>query len=73
MPKITYAKAGGNIEREELAIKPICRWMEKTFKFREGKTGEVINDIGSFANVIDMGGFGLAMCMDGVGSKVLVA
>ena len=73
MPKITYAKAGVNIEREELAIKPICRWMEKTFKFREGKTGEVINDIGSFANVIDMGGFGLAMCMDGVGSKVLVA
>ena len=73
MPSMTYSKAGISIEREELAVKFICKWMKKTFKFREGKIGEIILDLGSFANVIDMGDYGLAVCMDGVGSKVLIA
>ncbi len=47
--------------------------MHKTFRFREGKSGEVLDNIGSFANLIDLGEFALAMCTDGVGSKVIVA
>ena len=69
----TYAKAGVDIRKEELAIKSISGWVSKTFKFREGKVGEVIRDIGTFANLIDMGDFAIAMSTDGVGSKVLVA
>ena len=74
MPEeMNYSKAGVNIEREVIAIKNIKKWVGKTFDFRKGKTGEVMNEVGLFANVIDMGDYALAMCMDGVGSKVLVA
>lgn len=69
----TYARAGVNIKKEEIAVSGITSWAKKTFKFREGKIGEVMKDIGTFANLIDIGNFALAMCTDGVGSKVLVA
>ena len=69
----TYARAGVNIKSEEIAVNSIVSWAKKTFKFREGKTGEVMRDIGTFANLIDMGDFALAMCTDGAGTKVLVA
>jgi phosphoribosylformylglycinamidine cyclo-ligase len=71
--EMTYAKAGVNIEREELAVKKIKNMIEKTFRFREGKLGEVMQSVGSDANLIDFGDFALAVCMDGVGSKILVA
>lgn len=74
MPEeMTYAKSGVNIEMEELAIRNINKWVRKTFKFREGKIGNVIMDVGFYANLIDIGEFALTICMDGVGSKVLVA
>jgi len=74
MPEeMTYAKAGISIEREELAIKRIKNIIEKTSKFRKGKVGEVMQSIGSYANLIDLGNFALAICMDGIGSKILVA
>ncbi|OYT55014.1 MAG: phosphoribosylformylglycinamidine cyclo-ligase [Candidatus Altiarchaeales archaeon ex4484_2] len=73
MEKITYSTAGVNIDREEQAIKGITRLLEKTFMFRKGRTGAVMQGIGSFANLIDMGDYALGMCADGVGSKVLVA
>ena len=74
MPEeMTYSKAGVNLEREVLAIKNIKKWVGKTFEFRKGKVGEVMKDVGLYANVIDMGEYALAVCMDGVGSKVLVA
>ena len=70
---MTYAKAGVNIKEEELGVRAISCWAKKTFMFREGKTGAVLRDIGTFANLIDLGNFALAMCTDGAGSKVLVA
>lgn len=74
MPEeMTYSKAGVSIEREELAIRSMINILQRTFKFRKGKQGEVLEDIGTFANVIDLGDQALAMCTDGVGSKVLVA
>lgn len=69
----SYAKAGVDIRREDLAIKGMIGRLSKTFKFREGKTGSVLRDIGTFANLIDMGEYALALSSDGVGSKVLVA
>jgi phosphoribosylformylglycinamidine cyclo-ligase len=38
-----------------------------------GALGAVKLDIGYFANVIDIGGIGLAICTDGVGSKTIIA
>ncbi len=73
MTEMTYAKAGVSIEREEFSVKKMKGFIEKTFQFREGKMGEVMQGVGSFANLIDLGPFALAMCIDGVGSKVLVA
>ncbi|MFH1788224.1 MAG: phosphoribosylformylglycinamidine cyclo-ligase [Candidatus Altiarchaeota archaeon] len=69
----SYAKAGVDIRKENLAIKGISGWLEKTFKFREGKVGAVLKDIGGYANLVDLGSTCLAMTTDGVGSKVLVA
>jgi phosphoribosylformylglycinamidine cyclo-ligase len=71
--EMTYAKAGVSIEREEIAIKRIKNIIEKTFNFRKGKVGEVMRSVGAYANLIDMGNFALAICMDGIGSKLLVA
>lgn len=69
----TYAKAGVDIRKEHLAINGIRAWVSKTFKFRDGKLGQVMADIGTFANLIEFGDYALAFCTDGVGSKVLVA
>ena len=69
----TYSKAGVDLAREERTVKGIKTWVCKTFGFRQGKIGNVMCDIGSFANMIDMGEYALAFAIDGVGSKVLVA
>lgn len=69
----TYAKAGVDIRKEELAVKGIRSWVTKTFKFREGKAGQVLDDIGTFANLIDLGDKALAFSADCTGSKVLIA
>lgn len=74
MPEeMTYSKAGVSLEREVLAIRNIKKWASKTFELRKGRVGEVLSDVGGYANVIDMGEYALAVCMDGVGSKILVA
>lgn len=70
MDEWTYSKAGVDINREERAIKAIVRQLSETFKNRKG----VLQDIGTFANLIDIGGGrALALSTDGVGSKILVA
>ena len=74
MPEITYAEAGVDIRKEDMVVKAISNRLRSTFKTREGRIGEVMRDIGGFANLIDLkNDHALAMCTDGVGSKVLVA
>ena len=68
-----YAKFGVDITKEERIVRAITKWTSKTFQFRKGKVGEVINQSGSFANLIDLGDVAIAFCTDGVGSKVLIA
>lgn len=69
----TYAQAGVDFRKEDRTVRNIQNWVRKTFAYREGKTGAVMEDVGSFANLIDMGEYAIAFCTDGVGSKVLVA
>ena len=68
----SYQDAGVDTEREEEGLKLLVSRIKKTWP--GGKEfGAVKLDIGYFANVIDLGGIGLAISADGVGTKVLVA
>lgn len=69
----TYAKAGVDIRKEDRTIKGIRGWVRRTFGFRKGRIGQVMTDVGGFANLIDMGDYALAFATDSTGSKVLVA
>lgn len=74
LPAVTYRNAGVNTQREDVALeRMISRFQETCLRGR--KLGAVMLDIGFFANVIDLGlgGVGLALSADGVGTKVLIA
>lgn len=65
---LDYSKAGVDIEKEERGMEKFLYWVNKTLKW-----GGVSLPIGYFANVIDIGGMGIAISIDGVGTKLLVA
>jgi phosphoribosylformylglycinamidine cyclo-ligase len=68
-----YAESGVDYRKEDAAVRKIVSRARGTFKNRKGKIGEVMCDIGSFANLMDFGRYAIAFTTDGVGSKVLVA
>jgi len=57
--KLTYAKSGVDIIKEDHAIKALAKHLTYS--------------IGHYAGLIDFGEYALAMTTDGVGSKILVA
>lgn len=59
--------------RENSAVEHIKSALRRTFINRRGRIGAVLQDLGGYANLIDMGDYALAITTDGVGSKVLVA
>jgi len=65
----TYAECGVDILVEEEAIKALT----SHFTAKKKGNGSPINIKGSYAGLLDMGGFILGFTTDGVGSKVLVA
>lgn len=72
--KWTYKKAGVDREKEEEAVSKIWRLITKSFKFRKGKIGQPLDVKGHYAGLIDIGGEKhVALHVDGVGTKVLVA
>ena len=71
MTEWTYSKAGVDIEKEATAIRSIADFCKATF---QNRPGEVLGDIGNFANLISINDEqALVLCTDGVGTKVLVA
>src|SRR5438034_7227460 len=66
----TYKDAGVDTEGQDLAMHYLRQRVELTFELRPN---EVRLPIGYFANVIDLGGVGLAVSTDGVGTKILIA
>ncbi len=68
----TYEDTGINTEAADRGLDGLVQHIKQTWPTGEG-IGKVQLDIGYFANVIDMGGTGLAITTDGVGSKALVA
>ena len=67
--------ATGVLDNTQLGLGAVLRWVNKTAAFRrEGQPGRRVVDVGFFASVVDIGhGLGLALCTDGIGSKVLIA
>ena len=67
-----HKKAGVDIDAAEAGLTQIIANIKQTWP-PPGALGAVKLDIGYFANVIDIGGIGLAVCTDGVGSKTIIA
>jgi phosphoribosylformylglycinamidine cyclo-ligase len=66
-----YVEAGVDTNREEEALRRLVQQVRRTWP--PHGLGRVMLDIGYFANVIELGGLGLALTADGVGTKVLIA
>jgi phosphoribosylformylglycinamidine cyclo-ligase len=72
--EFTYAKAGVNISKIKKAHKTIADLLKETFSSRDRKFGRVLTEIGHYAGLIDIGNNkALALHVDGVGTKVLIA
>jgi phosphoribosylformylglycinamidine cyclo-ligase len=67
-----YKAAGVDTAATQSGLLKIIDSIKQTWPRSDG-VGSVKLDIGYFANVIDIGGVGLAICTDGVGSKSIVA
>jgi phosphoribosylformylglycinamidine cyclo-ligase len=70
--KRLHKTAGVDIDAAEAGLQQIIANIKQTWP-PPGALGAVRLDIGYFANVIDIGGIGLAICTDGVGSKSIIA
>ena len=72
--EFTYAKAGVDIKKIKKAHKSIAELLKETFSSRNGKFGKVLTEIGHYAGLINIGNNKvLALHVDGVGTKVLIA
>jgi phosphoribosylformylglycinamidine cyclo-ligase len=67
-----YRTAGVDTAAAQSGLQKITASIKQTWP-APGALGAVKLDIGYFANVIDIGGIGLAICTDGVGSKTIIA
>jgi len=70
----TYAKAGVDEGKVSKALSGVWKMLIETFDFRKGRKAHPLNVIGHYAGLLDVGtDVLLALHVDGVGSKVLVA
>jgi len=73
-PRMTYAKAGVDIDKLSRSHKVIARKLERTFQTRRGKLGRPIFPIGHYAGLVDIGhGQVLSLHTDNVGTKMIIA
>ena len=67
-----YKASGVDTDEADAGLRRLTTRIMRTWPMA-GQLGEVQLDIGYFANVVDFGGIGVAICTDGVGSKALIA
>src|SRR5262249_8248913 len=67
-----YRDAGVDTDEADAGLKRLTGRITATWP-PAGAPGAVKLDIGYFANVIDVGGMGIAITTDGVGSKTMIA
>jgi len=72
---LTYQRSGVDTAAAGEALARLTRHVKQTLSFRDdAPVGRPLRGVGYYANVIDMGGgMGLALSMDGVGTKLIVA
>lgn len=74
MGKITYSKAGVDINKVKKSHKKTWNQIMETFDLRNGKIGQPLKVFGHYAGLIEIDGSKvLALHTDGVGTKVLVS
>src|SRR6266545_7038379 len=66
-----YKQTGVDTAEADAGLKHIIRRVQGTWP--QSGMGKVLLPIGYFANVIEVGGAGIALCTDGVGSKTIIA
>lgn len=66
----TYADAGVDINKENIDIEAIGKWVTKSFDLGKNK---VSTSFGHYANTIPIDDYELGLATDGVGSKLLIA
>ena len=72
--EFTYAKSGVDISKVKKLHKSMAESLKETFSSRDGKFGKVLTEIGHYAGLIDIGNNKvLALHVDGIGTKVLIA
>jgi phosphoribosylformylglycinamidine cyclo-ligase len=67
-----YRDAGVDTDEADVGLKRLTNRIRDTWP-AAGAFGAVKLDIGYFANVIDIGGQGIAISTDGIGSKAMIA
>lgn len=71
--KDLYAKAGVDTDQSQSALAGLLKWVGQSLDFRQGMAGSSILESGYFASILDIGGTGLALSTDGVGTKILIS
>ena len=67
-------RSTGVVDNTQLGLGALLGWVNATAAFRSAGAGRRVVDVGFFASVVAITDtLGLALCTDGVGSKVLVA
>ncbi len=70
---LTY-RSTGVLDSTQLGLQALLKWVNATAEFRATGAGRRVVDVGFFASVVAVTDtLGLALCTDGVGSKVLIA
>jgi phosphoribosylformylglycinamidine cyclo-ligase len=72
-PRASYRTAGVDTAKEESGLQSLVHLLRDTLATRPMGPGHVKLPFGFFANVVEVGGVGVAISTDGVGSKLLVA
>jgi phosphoribosylformylglycinamidine cyclo-ligase len=71
MRREVYKHTGVDTAEADAGLANIVSRVQRTWP--KSGFGRVVLDIGYFANVVDAGGIGIALCTDGVGSKTIIA
>ncbi|PXF44136.1 Phosphoribosylformylglycinamidine cyclo-ligase [Gracilariopsis chorda] len=70
---LTYASSGVNIDTESASVKALISALGPVAHRKSGTFGAPVDHSGGFSGLIEFGDNLLALCTDGVGSKLLLA
>jgi phosphoribosylformylglycinamidine cyclo-ligase len=73
VPLSHYKEAGVDTEEADAGLSRLTSRITRTWPSPNAPMGAVKLEIGQFANVVDIGGMGVAISTDGVGSKAMIA